>query len=158
MVVFRSVAFAVNQLQESSRRVGYIQTTVKDSNFCKALPIHDFGFGSRASRYEEGLERGAIQCQEFTHHLDTRPDRTLLRNQSCRSVSQFQRFGIGLAKTIRAYLRHCSAHFASAFKYRETVIRETPRALAISALVNPCSFCLIARSGLAFVVPFFRPL
>ncbi len=36
------VAPAANQHQESSRRVGYLRATVKDSNFCKALPFHDF--------------------------------------------------------------------------------------------------------------------
>ena len=36
------VARAVNHVRKSSRRVGYLRGTVKDSNFRKALLIHDF--------------------------------------------------------------------------------------------------------------------
>ena len=36
------VAPAVNPVQKSSRRVGYLRATVKDSNFCKALLFQDF--------------------------------------------------------------------------------------------------------------------
>jgi hypothetical protein len=32
----------VNPVKKSSRRVGYLRATVEDSNFCKALLIHDF--------------------------------------------------------------------------------------------------------------------
>ena len=31
-----------NPVQKSSKRVGYLRATVEDSNFCKALPFHDF--------------------------------------------------------------------------------------------------------------------
>ena len=36
------VAPAVNPVQKSSRRVGYLGATVKDSNFCKSLLLYDF--------------------------------------------------------------------------------------------------------------------
>ena len=36
-------ARAVNQLQESSRRVRYLRATVEVSNSCKTLLLHDFG-------------------------------------------------------------------------------------------------------------------
>jgi hypothetical protein len=35
-------ASVVNQQRESSRRVGYLQATVKDSNFYKPFPTDDF--------------------------------------------------------------------------------------------------------------------
>ncbi len=36
------VAPAVNPVQKTLRSVGYLRATVEDSNYCKALPIHDF--------------------------------------------------------------------------------------------------------------------
>ena len=36
------VADAVHPVQKSSRRVRYLRATVEDSNFCKALLLHDF--------------------------------------------------------------------------------------------------------------------
>ena len=49
-----NVAPAVNSVRKSSRMVGYLQATVKDSNFCNRLLIYDFG--NRLAR--ESLRRG----------------------------------------------------------------------------------------------------
>ncbi|MEC4678345.1 MAG: hypothetical protein VST69_06280, partial [Nitrospirota bacterium] len=43
-------------------------------------------------------------------------------------------------------------------RYRNTVRSVTPRALAISFFFNPYICKVLARSGLAFVVPIFMPL
>ena len=48
------IARAVNQLQKSSRRVGYLRATEEVSNFYKALLFHDFR--NRVAR--ESLRRG----------------------------------------------------------------------------------------------------
>ena len=48
------IAPAVNPVQKSSRRVGYLRATVEDSNFCKALLCHNFR--NRVAR--ESLRRG----------------------------------------------------------------------------------------------------
>ena len=54
-----SVAPAVNRVQNSSRRVGYLRATVKDSNFCKALLFHNFRIGFARESLRRGLCTGS---------------------------------------------------------------------------------------------------
>jgi len=51
------VAPAVNPVQKSSKRVGYLRATIKDSNFCKVLPFHDIR--NRVARESLRREFGA---------------------------------------------------------------------------------------------------
>ena len=52
------VARAVNRQCKSSRRVRYLRSTVKDSNFGKALLIHDFRNGVARESLRRGLCTG----------------------------------------------------------------------------------------------------
>jgi hypothetical protein len=51
------IAPAVNPVQNSSRRVGYLRATVEDSNFCKAFLLQDFRNRGCAHCYQERLAR-----------------------------------------------------------------------------------------------------
>ena len=54
------VAPAANQLQESSRSVGYLRVTVEVSNFCKALLVHDFGNGVARASLRRAFGKGSL--------------------------------------------------------------------------------------------------
>ena len=60
---------AVNRLQKSSRRVGYLRGTVEVSNFCKALLFHDFRIRVARESLRRGFLSGSFKILSETAEL-----------------------------------------------------------------------------------------
>ena len=58
--ISKSHARAVNQLQESSRRVGYLRATLKDATSRKSLPTHNFQKSLQRESLRRAFGKGSL--------------------------------------------------------------------------------------------------